>query len=366
MISWNLKTNELRPIGLDIGHDFIKMIQLQINGETVKVIAADKTRIDPEIKDDPKAWKEFIISAVTDMMAHNKFKGKSVISFVPNSKLRMTSLRLAEAENNDIEQFLRKEASHRFGLDPEKDSVNYLFAGNVREGEDQKSEYILFATDSETINDHIDLIEQINLRPAAIDTVPCALFRSFDRMLRRQEDKEKIVVFVDIGQHTTTVVFAHPNEINFIKQIPFGTEKFDSNITKRLNISIDEAQNLRKKLQMDKTEGSSADMDSTIKNTMIDTITTSSEDLLRELSLCLRYYTVTFRGKRVSRLVLAGGGAYEQILIDLIKQRLSLDVEQSQPLRGFEMDDIAIGDKDDLFCEWSVAVGLSLNGWNPN
>ena len=51
MISWGLKTRGLRPIGLDIGHNSIKMIQLAIYGEQISVLAADEIRIDEAVKE---------------------------------------------------------------------------------------------------------------------------------------------------------------------------------------------------------------------------------------------------------------------------------------------------------------------------
>src|SRR4030042_1007768 len=141
MISWKLRTQGLRPIGLDIGHNSIKMIQLAINGGRISILAADKVRV--------------------------------------------------EAGMDGGE-----EAGRRFGLDPKEDIINYLVAGNVQNGDEIKNELILFATSDEAIRNHIAMLEEAQLRPVAIDTIPCALFRSFERSRRREEDREQTIVFV--------------------------------------------------------------------------------------------------------------------------------------------------------------------------
>ena len=87
--------------------------------------------------------------------------------------------------------------------------------------------------------------------------------------------------------------------------------------------------------------------------------------------MCLRYYTVTFRGKRIERAILTGGGGYEKILLDVMQRQLTVDVEVAQPLRGFDMSNERAnlnfyGDRRGLLCEWAVAVGLSLKGWRGN
>jgi Tfp pilus assembly PilM family ATPase len=160
MIAWGLNIRGQQPIGLDIGHNSIKMIQLVINDEQISVVAADETRIDASMNGEEQARRSFIISAIKRMLANGGFQGRNVVSCLPSNKLRITSLRLAEAEKYGIEQALRKEVAHRFGLDPDKDSMDYMVAGSVRQGDEVKNELILFAADNETIKSHIATLEE--------------------------------------------------------------------------------------------------------------------------------------------------------------------------------------------------------------
>ena len=391
MISWKLKTRTLLPIGLDIGHNSVKMIQLVRNGGQIMVLAADKVRIDPGIDGDGEERRSFVISAIKQMLAKGSFRGRNVVSCLPNDRLKITSLRLAEAESDKIEQALKKEVSQRFGLDPDKDAINYVLAGNVRQGDEIKNELILFAADNEAIKSHIAMLEEARLRPVGIDTIPCALFRSFERSLRRQEDREQTVVFVDVGSQFTTVVFGRGGEISFVKQIPIGGEKFNREIAARLGISVNEAETLRGKLRMERSASAERGLwvpasgateqgsgfpipqggqnggvlDASTRQVMVDAIGVVAEELAREISLCFRYYTVTFRGRRVERAVFAGGEAYENILLNVLRRQLTVEIEVAQPLKGFDMMNINFdSDRRGLLCEWAVAVGLSLKGWD--
>ena len=110
-------------------------------------------------------------------------------------------------------------------------------------------------------------------------------------------------------------------------------------------------------------------IDMSTRQVMVDAVSAIAEDLVREISLCLRYYTVTFRGKRVERAVFAGGGAYEDILLNILKRRLAVEIELAQPLRGFDLTSGRINvnfnsDTRGLFCEWAIAVGLGLKRWD--
>ena len=369
MISWNFKKRYQQPIGLDIGHNSIKMIQLAFTGGGTKVIAADKIAIDTELNEDNEEKRKFVISAIRKSLDEGNFHGKKVISCMPSDKLKITSIRLPEMENDQIEDTLKKEVNDRFGLDADKDMINYIVAGNIQQGNETKNELILFAADNETVSNHIALLEEAKLRPVAIDTIPCALFRSFERLLRRQEDKNITAVFVDIGNKYTTVVFDREGEISFIKQIPIGGYRFNSEIAAKLDISIKEAELLRKRLQDDqkRTAVKESDIDESIKQVVVDSVEIVSEELAKEISLCLRYYTVTFRGKRVEQAIFAGGEAYENVLLNVLRRQLAVNVQVAKPLRGFDISDVEFGsDKRGLLCEWAVAVGLSLKGWNED
>jgi type IV pilus assembly protein PilM len=391
MISWRIKTRGQRPIGLDIGHNSIKMVQLAINAGHVSVLAADKARIDRRINGDPRERRSFVVSKTKQMLAEGNYRGRKVVSCLPNDVLKITSLRLAETDSDKIEQALRKEVAQRFGLNLDEDAINYVLVGDVRQGDEIKSELVLFAADNESIKNHLELLEEAGLRPVGIDVVPCALFRSFERSLRRQEDRERTMVFVDVGSRFTTVVFSHGREISFVKQIPIGGENFNMEIAAKLGIGVNEAEVLRNSLRMGTTtnagrplpsSGQSSDgsgshedgennketlenLDVSTRQVMVDAINVVAELLTKEISLCFRYYTVTFRGKRVERAVLSGEEAYEKILLNVFKRHLAVEIEMAQPLKGFNMMNLSFdGDGRGLMCEWAVAVGLGLKGWN--
>ncbi len=377
MISLGFKSKNIRPIGLDIGHSCIKMIQLAVEGENISIVAVEDARIDSEINDDGKKKRDFVVAAIQKMLANGKFCGREVVSCLPNDKLYITSFRVGEVNNGELEEALRKEASQRFGLDPEKDTIEHIKAGSVRQGDEIKNELILFAAEQKSIIDHIEMLEKAGLKPVAMDVIPCALFRSLSRLLRRQQDKEETKVFVDVGSRITTVVFGRGSEISFVKKISIGGEAFNRKIAEELGVGIDEAQRLRQRLQMESAAKTGADvlvsgkdstqqdnLDASTRQVMVDIISSLAEELAREISLCFKYYTVTFRGKPVGDVILAGGQAYENILVNVLKRHLTVEIELAKPLRGLDMESVNINRRG-LLCEWAVAAGLGLKGLSP-
>ena len=359
--NWITANHTIQPIGLDIGHSSLKMIQLEICDDRLKVLAAGKTPMAVDLACDGPERERAVVAAIQRLLADGQFHGQNVVSALPMDKVRITSLRLPEAETDQAERVLRREAAARFDLDPAKDAVNYILAGSVRQGDEVKSEYILFAVDHETIAAQIRLLEEAGLTPVAIDAPACALFRTFERTMRRQEDRERTIIFIDVGYRYTTVVFGRGGEICFVKQIGVGMGQFNDEVASALGIGSSEAESFRLRLQRDDA------IDADTRCHVVDALNRMSEQLAGEISLCLRYYTVTFRGKRVERAVIAGGGAYEQVLRDVLRRHLSVEIEVAEPLRGFDYRPDKT-DKEDLngFADLALAVGLSLKGWNSS
>ena len=354
---WITTKHKIQPIGLDIGGRSVKMVQVAIDEDRVRVLAARKAPVDPTQAEEDSAREKNVVDAVRQLLADGAFRGKSVVSALPIDKLRITSLRLPEAEVPQADKLLRREAVERFGLDPRNDIINYVLAGSVRQGDDLKNEYILFAAEGDTIRSHIRILETAGLTPVGIDAPPCALFRVFERTMRRQEDREKTVIFIDVGHRFTTVVFGRGGELCFVKQIPIGIGRFNEEVASALGITVPDAELLRFKLQLDEP------VDASMRRHVVDALNVTAEQLAAEVSLCLRYYTVTFRGKRVERTVVAGGGAYEQVLLDVLRRHLSVDVEVAEPLRGFELHQDRIDkDHESQSADLALAVGLTLKG----
>ena len=302
--NWITANHRIQPIGLDLGHSSLKMVQLAVHDGKVKVLAARRAPVDVALACDAPERERAVVGAIQQLLADGQFRGQDVVSALPVDKVRITSLRLPEAETDQADKILRREAAERFDLDPARDAIHYTLAGSVRQGDEVKNEYILFAVDHATVEAHIRLLEEAGLTPAAVDASPCALFRTFERTMRRQEDREKTIIYIDIGYRYTTVVFGRGGEICFVKQIALGMGQFNDEVASALAIAAPEAESFRLRLQRDDS------IDAVTRRHVVDALNVTSEQLAGEISLCLRYYTVTFRGKRVERAVVAGGGAY--------------------------------------------------------
>ena len=347
------------PIGLDIGHSVIKMIQLSQSGHTICVDAAEEEVLDRHLESGSDEWRQQVIEKIKNLYLRGGFRGQRVVSCLPGDMLKIKSLRLETDFVEEIEDVMRTEVARRFDLNPERDEIRYVVAGQAYQGSEIKNEVIFFGMERQHLAAHIDLIEEAGLLPLSLDTVPTALFRCFQTTLRRREDQDVVSVFVDLGSQFTTVIIGRGQEIAFIKQIPIAGNQLNEQVASRLGVTMDEATELRDRLRHDNSEKVDADT----KRAVIDAMSSSIETLAHEISLCFRYYAVTFRGERPTRAAFAGGEAYESALIDALRRHLGVQICVAEPLRGFDLAQAGFDRRpNSQMCEWAIAVGLALRG----
>ncbi len=358
---WIVRNEKILPIGVDIGHSRIKMVQLAESGDNLKVLSVEQASMPASAAMDESQRKRCAVSAIRQLLSQGRFRGRHAVSALSADELQITSLRLAEAESLQADKALRKEAAQRFNLDPDTDAIDYLLAGSVHQDDEVKNEFIVLAAKAQTIESHVSLLEEAGLQPVGIDAAPCALFRSFEKVMRREEDKQRTVIFVDVGYRYTTVVFGRSGEICLAKQMPFGTARFDEEIASKLEMAVGDAESLRLRLQREES------MEEGTRQMVTDALVSAAEQLAKELSLCLRYHTVTFRGKRVERALVVGGGAHEKMLLDILQRHLSIAVEPAEPFRGLDLGDANCGDEcSRSSADLALAIGLSLKGRRPS
>ncbi len=356
---FKLRNKNTGPIGLDLGHNSIKMIQLAWSDGKIRVIAAEEADYVQDIDGADEAGRESAISAVKGMLAKGNFSGREVVSCLSNDSLKIKSLRLDTTDPRQIEEQFRNEVARRFGLDADADEIRYMIAGSVYQGDEIKNEVIFFGMDKAGIARHLGLLEDAGLTPVGIDAVPCALFRSFQASLRRQEDQRLVSVLVDVGSLFTTVIIGRGQEIIFVKQIPIAGERLNAEVASRLEVTVDEAKLLRAKLKND-TDGAMAPA---TRQAVIDAMSRTIEELAKEISLCFRYYAVTFRGQRPTEVFFAGGEADETTLLRALKRHLGVSITIARPLRGFDLSQADFERRHDAeMSKWTVAVGLGMKG----
>jgi len=97
-----------------------------------------------------------------------------------------------------------------------------------------------------------------------------------------------------------------------------------------------------------------------VRQAVFDATRSVMEQLGRELSLCLRYQSVTFRGQRPTRLRLMGGEGADTHLQEILNSILTIPIEAPRPLYSIDSSKLKSLQRQQAMGEWALVLGLAL------
>lgn len=367
-----LVRNKRLPIGLDIGADSVKMLQVQQAGASWSVCAGGMVRLPVEASKEPSQRRKQITAAVKELLGKGAFRGRRVVTAL-SSELSIKSVRLPSMPETELREAVKWEAKERFGFDVAPDQLSFIDAGEVRNGNEISREVIMLAAPREVIDDHLALLLGMGLHPVHIDAAPVALFRSFERFLRRRADEQVVSVVVDVGCSATRVVVARGRQIVFIKSVDIGGAKLTEAVARQFNLGYEDARQFRIKKarehlrnlseqqegqQIGKPEIGKPAQDS-LDWSVRDALRAQVESLAGEIALCLRYCSVTFRGLRPGQVILSGGEAYDPFVTATLGEHLRVECTLGRPFQGIAILNADLGSDRGAHAEWAVCAGLA-------
>jgi type IV pilus assembly protein PilM len=355
---FRLTRTQIQPIGLDIGRDAIKMLQLEVVGESLSAVAGALKEFPPQSKLQATARMAALPEMLRQMLRQNPFVGRNVVATLPREFLSVKNLRLPLMPEEELDSAVKFEARNIFPFDTEDAQIHCLPAGEVRQGNDVLQEVIVLAARNQDVNGFVEQLHACGVVVQSVDVEPCALFRSVERFTRRREDEQEVHVLVDVGLASTQVVIGKGRDISFLKQIDIGGMQFQEAISRKLSISIEEAQALRRRLA--ETVDNPAEKKDPVRQAVFDATRSVMEQLGRELSLCLRYQSVTFRGQRPTRLRLMGGEGADTHLQEILNSILTIPIEAPRPLYSIDSSRLKSLQRQQAMGEWALVLGLAL------
>lgn len=337
------------PIGVDLGSRSVKL--LQFTADYKHVVDAVCWDIPREASaDTPEQAAAAVTQALQKARENRKFKGRDAVLCLGRGELFVQNLRLPKATGPDLDRLVQQEAAGRMPFNVAEAEIRYLEASDVRHGDATLREVIVFACHRPVLERTLQSVEAAGLNPVAVDVESNALIRAYTRQFRRDEDRTQRAMLVHVGNSSTAVVITQGDETLLMKYLPIGGQDFDDAVAAHLQMEPREAAALRRH----NGDRRADQQDPEVAQSVAAGTRPVLEKLISELSLCVRYHSVTFRGQPLARVVLGGGEAQES-LRETLSRRLDLKCELFDPLRHVANPARALRPS-----QWDVAAGLAL------
>jgi len=335
------------------------MLQLTREGDRYVALAAASRPLGRDVcLESGDAYHQAVGNAVREMLASGGFQGRHVVSCLPASSLQYKNIRLPKMPHDELASAVRWEASERLKLSGDAMNIQFFDAGEVTQGQESRREVILLAAPKRFVDEHIRSLKSCDLEFSAIDAVPAALARCTTRSASRDDQEADVRVVIDVGYTGTKVLVTRGQRICFFKLIEIGGRHMDEALASKLQLPTAAAAEARHGWMSGET-GCGADA------RIAAALGPVVEDLSREINLCLRYYSVTFRGRRPEEALVVGGESGNAWLWARLCEGAGLKPSADDPLASLDLTPVhdVVGGPD-KWAGWIVAAGLSLRQIN--
>jgi type IV pilus assembly protein PilM len=338
------------PIGLDIGARWVKLVQY----------TSDRTRLIDVARAEWNSGGDSIAlddlrQAIERARQGRLFVGHKVVVCLSDRQLFLQNVRVPKSQPDDIARQVQQEAVGRIPFKAEETELRFVEVADVRHLDTVLREVIVMACHRPVLQGMLDMIEQIGLQPVAVDVEPLALLRSSAAQYRRDTDQGVRMLMAHVGYRRTLAVISQDDNPLLIKVIDLGAKHLDEAVAEHLQMDVASAASLRRH----HSDRRADQQDPEVTRSVGEAIRPVVDRLAAELSLCMRYHSVTFRGQVLQR-VLLGGGESSPLLQEALNRQLDLKCELSNPFRSLPTvpNSARRG-------QWDIAAGLALRELAP-
>ena len=347
MVGW-FGRSRYGPIGLDVGSRSVKL--LQFDADRARALEKARWDLSTPANAEPAERDAEVVRAIQRAREGRNFHGRDAVLSISSRDLFVQNIRVPQADEPELGRIVCTEAAGRIPFAADEADVRYIDAANVRQGDAVRREVILLACHRPLLERTLRIAQGAGLRPVAVDVEPSALLRCYSRQFRRDEDRQRRMMFANIGASATAVVIARGSNAMFMKYIDVGGRHLDEAVARHLKMSRSEAASLRRH----NGDRRADQRDPEVTRTISESTRPVLDQLAKELSMCVRYYSVTFRGQPLEQ-VLLGGGEANETLVEWLAGRLDLPCELGNPLRNCQSEPLA-----GRAGQWDVVTGLAL------
>ena len=348
-------------IGVDLGDDAIRLVQMDQRGHRVLAAALlqrpafddgglrDRSNLD---------FKQQLKRA----LRRGRFVGSQCVIGAPRELVHVHPVRVPQMPAKELEASLAWESEDRFGIPREHLQVDGVVTGaRSTSVDDDRTEVVVFAMDTREAEPWLAPLLAAGLAPVAMEPGFSAVARAHCRRVRREQDRERTRVVLDMGYAGTTLLFMRGDRIGFVKTFEIGGAALDKALAESIGMDVQAAAALRRDRRH--AARGARQLDTTADAGVADAAKPLLHELAGAVGLCLRHCAVSFRGNRPECLILSGREGDEPGLQAMLEERCGIEIttdDESETLSTLARDLAAFGLDDEDPGAWAAAMGLAI------
>lgn len=336
-------------VGLDIGSSSIKLARVMHAPDSFVLEKYDMEPmpqgaiISGEIRD-----RALVESALKDIIKRNGLKRANVVVSLSGFAVLHDTLTMKVMSEDEARNEVYSEVEKISPFSISEVTLDYKIM-DVQEEEDQMK-VLLVAAKNEVLEDRLDLLDSMGVRPAIVDVDIFALYNAFEANYDMADYKG--AALMNVGANTTSVTFVFDGQFHSARDLSISIGHFSERLQKDMNLPEDVAFDL---LQGHPSEDLNVEQASEI-------IAAVGAELSDSVEMAVSYFRSTVDLDDLNVIMMCGGGAAIPGLSSLLETKNNVPTQIANPLRTIEFDPklFPAGDVEQIAPALTVAIGLAL------
>lgn len=340
-------------LGIDIGTTAIKLVELSKRGNIFELrnygfleSYGHLERLNNALQTSTlRMMDREIVELLKLLLRTSKTKTKNAVISIPSFSAFITLLELPEMSREEVGQAIPYQARQYVPLPMTEVAIDWLKVGE-REDEQgaKKQQVLLIAVPMEHIKKYQDICKAAGLRLIALEVESLSLARALTA------GDPTPTVIVDIGGRSSNIAAVEQGLLKFNAQTDFGGGDLTQALATGLGINVRRAEELKKQRGL---LGTGGELElSTLIAPLLDAI-------INEVSRTKDSYERSF-GRKIERVVLAGGGANLLGIEKYFEGQLAIPVVKANPFIKVKYPKNIESIVDELGPQLSVSLGLGI------
>ena len=302
-----------QPIGIDMGDDTIKLVQVENNGRGVVLIEGCSEKRPGEVKPGSSGWQRWALDVIGGQTSKGKFKGKNVVVAIPASEVFIDHIKKPKVSEDKIQSAIFSRIKQKLSFDPTNAMIKYIPS--------EDDNIIVIVAERAKIDRHLAIYEKANLHITSMCVWPTALLNSYINFFgRRKSDEQVVVMLLDIESNCTNVVICRHRNLLYARSIPIGINMLENN-----------------------SEG--------------------MQRLILELKGCIQQHSILHKKSHIERVIFLSGQSVDKVVCASIAKQLDKPAQMADCLAAVKIDNPEESGIERRECNfsWATAFGLSLS-----
>jgi len=339
-----------KSLGLDISDYSIEIVSLEEPLYNPRLLAMGAALIEPGIFDNGKIVRSNALKKILkNLLKKPKFgriKTNKVVFSIPESESFILSQNLKEeVREKDVEEYAQSQIKRNFPYPPEELDFDYWFS---------EQEIFIAAAPKEIVKSYLEVIRGVGLKPLAVEIESISLGRAIIK-------EKKPTLIADIGAQFSNFSVFDGGKLKLSFSLPIAGKNFTAALAQKLDISEEKAQILKRKVGLDPQPE---------KGRVFLILQKEMNEIVAEIKKIDEYF-LEKTGKRIEKIILAGGSSSLPRILEYFQENLEKTVEIGDPWDKIDID--LLNQKEYLHDAhkvnpviYATTIGLALRGLAKN